>query len=86
MSYVAALTIILLNTGGAPLAESNDWSAEIEAVAKKCGVPPKQLQFIDGTVRFRASETTTFDQIKCVFDELKVRGAPTMQGYIGTGS
>lgn len=75
--------IALLSTE--PLTERKDWSAEVEAVAKKGGVPPKQLRFIDGTVRFRASETMTFDQVKCVSEEFKARGVSTMQGYIGAG-
>jgi len=64
------------------MAEDKDWSAELRATATKCGVPSEQLQFVDGSVRWIAPETTSYDQAKCVFDELKARGVPTKQAYV----
>ena len=81
LMILAAITFVV---EGAALAEDKDWSAELQATAKKCGIPPAQLQFVDGSVRWIAPETTTYDQAKCVIDELKSRGVPTKQGYIGS--
>jgi hypothetical protein len=81
---VAALAAIAFMAGGTALAESRDWAPELQATAKKCGIPPKQLQFVDGSVRWIAPETTTYNQAKCVFDELKARGVPTKQGYVSS--
>jgi hypothetical protein len=85
MNYVAALAIIALSAGGTLLAESKDWSAEVQAVAKRCAIPSENLQFVDGTVRFIAPEAMPFEQVKCVFDELKTRGVPMKQGYLSSG-
>jgi hypothetical protein len=67
------------------MAKDNDWSAELRATAEKCGIPTEQLQFVDGSVRWIAPETTTYEQAKCVFDELKARGVPIKQGYVADG-
>ena len=67
------------------MSEGKDWAAELEATAEKCGIPPQQLQWVDGAVRWIASETTSYEQGKCVFDELKARGVPMKQGYVRKG-
>lgn len=85
MNYVAAFAVFALSAGGTLLAESKDWPAEVQAVAKKCGVPSENLQFVDGTARWIASEASSFEQVKCVFDELKARGVPMKQGYLSSG-
>lgn len=85
MVYVAALAVIALSAGGTFLAGNKDWPAEVQAVAKKCGIPSENLQFVDGSVRWIAPEASSFEQAKCVFDELKTRGVPMKQGYLSSG-
>jgi hypothetical protein len=86
MNHIAALAAIALSAGGTLLAENKDWPAEMQAVAKKCGIPSENLQFVDGAVRWIAPEASSFEQAKCVFDELKTRGVPMKQGYLSTGN
>jgi hypothetical protein len=85
MNYVAALAVIISSAGGAPLAENKDWPAEVQAIAKKCGIPSENLQFVDGGVRWIAPEASSFEQATCVFDELKARGVPMKQGFLSSG-
>lgn len=85
MRYVFMLAMAVLLAGCGAMAKDKDWSAELKATAEKCGIPSGQLRFVDGSVRWIAPETTTYDQAKCVFDELKARGVPTKQGYVAEG-
>ncbi len=85
MKYVAALSIIFLIAGGTAVAESKDWSAEVEAIAEKCGIPPKNLRFVNGSLRWIKPENASYDQAMCVIDELKARGVPMQQGYVLNG-
>ncbi len=68
------------------MAEKKDWPAEVQAIAKKCGIPTKNLRFVDGSVRWIAPEKSSYEQAECVFDELKARGVPMQQGYLKSGS
>jgi hypothetical protein len=85
MRSFVLLPVVLLLSGCGAMAKDKDWNAELRATAEKCGIPSEQLQFAEGSVRWIAPETTTYDQAKCVFDELKVRGIPTKQGYVSGG-
>jgi hypothetical protein len=85
MKYVAALSMIFLIAEGTAVAESKNWSAEVEAVAEKCGIPPKNLRFVNGSVRWIKPEKASYDQVMCVIDELKARGVPMQQGYVLNG-
>lgn len=85
MKYVAALSMIFLIAEGTAMAESKDWSAEVEAIAEKCGIPPKNLRFVNGSVSWIKPEKASYDQVMCVIDELKARGVPMQQGYVLNG-
>lgn len=86
MTFVVALSIISLVAGETVLAESKDWSAEVEAIAEKCWLPPKKLLFVDGSVLWIEPEKTGYEQAMCVIDELKARGVPMKHGYVRNGS
>jgi len=67
------------------MSEGKDWTVELKATAELCCIPADQLQWVDGSVRWVAPETTTYEQAKCGFDALKARGVPTKQGYVANG-
>jgi hypothetical protein len=85
MRSALLLTTVFLLIGCGAMAKDKDWSSELRATAKKCGIPSEQLQSVDGSVRWIAPETTTYEQAKCVFDELKAREVPTKHGYVADG-
>ena len=80
----ALLIVASLLSGAAPLTQAKDWTAELQAIAKKCGVPEQRLQWVDGAVRWSMPDDSSYDQAKCVLTEIKARGVPMKQGFIAT--
>jgi len=64
------------------MADEKDSSAELQAIARKCGIPSGQLQFVEGTVRWNPPEGMAYDQAECVINELKASGVPMKHGYV----
>ena len=81
------LAFTLVSTEGPVPAAPKDYTAEVQAIADKCGVKRSQLRWDrEGYVHFDAPETTTWEQANCVFSGLKTRNIPTVQGIISNGS
>jgi hypothetical protein len=82
---ILAFTLVSME-GQVPVAPKY-YTAEVQAIADKCGVKRSKLRWDrEGYVHFNAPETTTWDQAHCVFSELKTRNIPTVQGIISDGS
>lgn len=82
--YNMLLAIILVAQSSTAVAAPRpvDWPAEVDAIASQCRVPKKELQWIDGAVRWMPPAGEPYEKAKCVLDALKAREVPTKQGFV----
>ncbi|HEX7822194.1 MAG TPA: hypothetical protein VF463_16415 [Sphingobium sp.] len=69
----------------AAVAAAPKYDREFHDIAAKCKVPRQWLELSsDGFVRIRAPDTATYNEMRCVFDQLKAHKIPTKIGYVGS--
>ena len=86
MARIVLSALVLVALATPCLANEKNWTPELNAIAEKCAVPPANLQWVDGGVRWLETEKLTYEQAACVIGEMKARGVPTKQGFVANGS